>query len=308
MRQMMGSFLTLEDKSALIRTCKELYYKGIGREVRVNRLLSLVAQGRQDEAEAMIKQDPTLLLARGDVTDGAGRTFRGITALQYAVWALDAHMWTMMLPHFDCISAPGSAGDQLRALEEKGLDEHGSHFDFKPLLNAYGAYIAFPTEKAWCWGIGRQQRLLPDPVIQEYMMRVRSIEYTMLGRSWFFEVSDFRVHTGRPNLPDSDGEQGANWWRTAEYYGGRMGATWAATVSPYTDYIFPHDGRPDKWSNEQPWEWRTLDGKPLCGPRIERGHFRALCSQRRQDLSDLLASFGIKPSQAPDRKSPGPGR
>ena len=44
----------------------------------------------------MLKDNAELALASGDVTDTAGRTFKNITGFQYAVWALDWKMWTMI--------------------------------------------------------------------------------------------------------------------------------------------------------------------------------------------------------------------
>ena len=90
-------------------------------------LLKLVAEGEQDQAEALIKQTPQLLLASGTVTDLSGRTFKNITAFQYALWAMDWHMWTMIKKYL-----PTEAqAQQLQELETKGT-EHGKHFDFKP--------------------------------------------------------------------------------------------------------------------------------------------------------------------------------
>lgn len=130
-------------------------------------LLYHVMRGEQEEAEALVKSSPGLLSLSGDLRDSAGREFKSITALQYAVWALDAHMWTMLLEHM----SKAEATEQVRALEEQGT-AHGHHFDFKPLLNAYEAYIrnydgwnSGQREKHWCTQVGGAQRDLPDWVL-----------------------------------------------------------------------------------------------------------------------------------------------
>jgi hypothetical protein len=273
----MGSFLTLKDQVSLLQTCKSLR-KDVGRKVRVNSLLSLVAQGRQEEAEKLIKKDPSLLLGRGDVTDDAGRTFTHITALQYAAWALDAHMWTMMLPHFDCISAPGSAGDQLGQLEEKGRGEHGSHFDFQPLLDAYATYHAGNTDS---WSrVGIAQRHLPAHVVQEYLKPFKSFE----------TIPNFKCVSGRWTLSPTSLR------RDVRHFYANTGRDKAA-VRIISTGRFKH------------WPTFCTAKKGRLGSGQDRQHdsrvMVALSVQRLQDLSDLLASFDIMPSQAPECKSPG---
>lgn len=44
----------------------------------------------------MLKSDPALDLVPTDVTDLSKCTFKGITGFQYAVWALDRHIWIMI--------------------------------------------------------------------------------------------------------------------------------------------------------------------------------------------------------------------
>ena len=58
--------------------------------------LTHVVKGKQRQAEEMLKKNRHLALASGTVTDHANRTFNYITGFQYAVWALDWHMWSMI--------------------------------------------------------------------------------------------------------------------------------------------------------------------------------------------------------------------
>ena len=61
-------------------------------------------------AKDLLQQSPAYLLERGDVTDWAGRTFKNITAFEYAVWAKDFKMIEMML---GCIPEKPE-GDEIR--------------------------------------------------------------------------------------------------------------------------------------------------------------------------------------------------
>ena len=62
----------------------------------LSQLLQYVAEGEQDKAEALIQKNKKLLLHAGTVKDLSDREFKQITAFQYALWAMDWHMWTMI--------------------------------------------------------------------------------------------------------------------------------------------------------------------------------------------------------------------
>ncbi len=112
-------------------------------EKALSQLLQYVAEGEQDKAEALIQKDKNLLLHASMVTDLSGREFKQITAFQYALWALDWHMWTMIQKHL-----PKEAqAEQLRALEMKGT-AHGKHFSLQELTDALQVY-ADNVEKVW---------------------------------------------------------------------------------------------------------------------------------------------------------------
>ena len=83
---------------------------------QVTDFLNFVAQGKQEEAEKMLKDislkdAQQLLLAQDDCIDYQGRTFN-CSAFEYAWWAKDRHMLTMLLQHMtddtkaDHIGAP----------------------------------------------------------------------------------------------------------------------------------------------------------------------------------------------------------
>ena len=152
-----------------------------------------MAEGEQDKAEEMlkgksggllgwgeVKANPGLLLHHGTVTDLAGREFKGITAFQYALWAMDWHMWTMIKKYL-----PREAqAEQLQTLEAKGT-AHGKHFSLQPLTGALQTYVDNAekvwkynqrAEDHWCKVVGGAQKGLPAHVVNEYCRGDRPFE------------------------------------------------------------------------------------------------------------------------------------
>ena len=186
---------------------------------QVAAFLRLVAEGEQDKAEAMLKANGGLALQSGTVTDLSNRTFKHITGFQYAVWAMDWHMWTMLLKYVP----REEAALQLQALEENGT-EHGKHFDLSRLVDTldtyvknYAAWNSQQRKTHWCQQVGGAQLLLPAHVVNEYCRPDRS----------FDPVPDFtkgnlpRVRTVYVNKPDDE-------WFSVVYNGGKIGNTFAA--------------------------------------------------------------------------------
>ncbi len=141
-------------------------------KVTLSQLLRYVVEGEQDKVEEILKKDKSLLLQAGTVTDLSGREFKQITAFQYALWAWDWHMWTMIRKHL-----PREAQlEQFQTLETKGTT-HGKHFSLKPLTDAYMVYMESPGKEwnydqrsanHWQSVVGAEQRLLPVSVINEF--------------------------------------------------------------------------------------------------------------------------------------------
>ncbi|MCD6038936.1 MAG: hypothetical protein K0S27_336, partial [Gammaproteobacteria bacterium] len=187
----------------------------------VTAFLRLVAEGEQDKAENLLKANPGLWVAAGSVTDLSKRTFKNITALQYALWALDWNMWMMLLKYIPREEA------QLQAMAlEKGGTEHGKCFDFSQLLGAYESYKQNhdawcnaeawdKMEAHWCQQVGGAQLLLPAHVVNEYCRPDRA----------FYPLPNFNEE----GLPRSRGlyNKAENEWYTKEYNGGQLGCKWA---------------------------------------------------------------------------------
>ncbi len=158
-------------------TLKPLDQKSLS---QLQQLLQYVAEGEQDKAEGLIQTDKNLLLYAGTVKDLSGREFKPITAFQYALWAMDWHMWTMIQKYL-----PKEAqAEQFQALESKGT-AYGKHFNLQGLTGALQTYVD-NVDKVWnydqragdhwCKVVGGEQKLLPAHVVNEYCRPDRAFE------------------------------------------------------------------------------------------------------------------------------------
>lgn len=154
-----------------------------------------VGYGEQAEAEAMLQKDKNLALAHGDLTDCSvepetyqPRTWKNITGFQYAVLALDYHMWTMIQKYI----STDEASQQIAEIITKAflIDKHGwlsledlewPQTAWTPLTGALEVYIKNyslwkePERRIfWCQHVGGAQCLLPAHVINEYSHPYRS--------------------------------------------------------------------------------------------------------------------------------------
>ena len=151
--------------------------------------LTHVVKGQQRQAEEMLKKNRHLALASGTVTDHANRTFNYITGFQYAVWALDWHMWSMIQKYLPEEAARSQAQDFTTG---HWVEQHGVQANWQNLLDAYEQYLdnyskLFKASKwtelnnIWLIQIGGAQKLLPMHVFHEYCHPNRS----------FYPVPDF---------------------------------------------------------------------------------------------------------------------
>lgn len=156
----------------------------------VRKLLHHVTRGEHDAVKAMLKKDLSFFLKTGVVTDRSGREFENISGFEYALWALDKHMWAAMIA---CIPQ-NEEGRKVFAkliaqynkvntegvtykLNGKIITER--HFDFKTTiikeLQTQVDSIDTPGDKNWelidiQWreGVGGAQLLFPMHVVYEY--------------------------------------------------------------------------------------------------------------------------------------------
>lgn len=181
-----------------------------------NKLLNLVAQGEEAQAEEMLKTMPELLLYRGDVTDLSKFSFKDITALQYAVWALDRHMWDMILKYLPKKEALAQA----EQFETGGwVSQHGVTVSWQATIDAlqqysdnFSIWSSRKRNQFWIEEIGKRQLLYPAHVINEYCRTDRS----------FVPTPGFQEAKLPRTRQTNEGE-----WFTAVYKGGRLGEQWA---------------------------------------------------------------------------------
>ena len=142
----------------------------------VAEFLTHVIKGEQRQVKEMLKKNRHLALASGTVTDHADRTFNHITGFQYAVWALDWHMWSMIQKYL-----PEEAAQfQARGFTTgPWVEQHGVQANWQNLLDAYEHYLdnygkLFKASKwtelnnIWLMQIGGAQKSLPMHVFHEY--------------------------------------------------------------------------------------------------------------------------------------------
>lgn len=157
----------------------------------VAKFLKLVAEGEEDQAEAMLTANKDLAQGSGDVTDLSKRDFKNITGFQYAVWALDWRMWTMIqkyLPEED-------AYQQIKAAEQGSwVVTHKT--DARELIqnletallkciNLYGNLKLAEGDRVLVKEVGGLQSRLPANMVNEYCSPVNSFNpcpnFTVVG-------------------------------------------------------------------------------------------------------------------------------
>jgi serine/threonine protein kinase len=146
----------------------------------VKNFLKLVADGEQDQAEALLKETPELALYPIDVMDLAGRSFKNITGFQYAVWALDWHMWMMIRKYLP----NDKAAEQVQSMKNGSwVSQHGVSASWQNLLNALQKFTDLCNATMWSeagtqWNkqVGGAQRFLPMHVVNEYCRADRPFE------------------------------------------------------------------------------------------------------------------------------------
>ena len=142
----------------------------------IEQFLEHITFGRQDEAEIMLQNNKQLAVTPANVIDCAKRRFTQITGFQYALWALDWHMWTMLQKYIP----KGLQQQQLQAMAQGSwVKDHGDHVTWRSLIDALKNYRAgynLLKVGAWYRTVGGAQLSLPAHVIQEYQRSDRSFE------------------------------------------------------------------------------------------------------------------------------------
>lgn len=126
----------------------------------------------------MLKQDSSLSSRSGDLTDSSKRTFKKITAFQYALWALDFHMWQMILkylPHEEACE------QVISAKQGSWVKTQQTQVNWEKLIDALQIYIDnynlwsyLQLKDYWNQAVGGTQLFLPAHVISEYCHPLRT--------------------------------------------------------------------------------------------------------------------------------------
>ena len=227
--------LSIRDLVNLARTSKKhlALFKPV---IDVCKLLHHVTRGEHDVVNAMLKQDISLILKRGIVTDCSGREFESISGFEYALWALDKHMWAKMIA---CVPQNEEGKrifelliDQYNKVNTDGVTYRlngktitEKHFDFENTIikelqtqvdsiNALGVNSGV-IDKQWREGVGGAQKLLPMHIVDEYCSNEPFYpvpEFTSQPKSskqfynwtttnkdedWFSVGSEFAIYKGR---------------------------------------------------------------------------------------------------------------
>jgi hypothetical protein len=187
---------SVKDLGRLTRTHKRAHgiFKPALDTMAITKLLEYVVHGEQDEAEKMITSYPELLTMRGTVTDYSGRTFENITPFEYTLWALDKHMWEMMLKAL----SDNKKGSEIKLNLLQQYQDHISnqgvhytsdgkahtelHYDFalrdklQEYVDKFDGWTGSKRNNYWCTKIGGAQRMVPCHVANEYCHPFRSFD------------------------------------------------------------------------------------------------------------------------------------
>jgi len=183
-------------------------------------LLKWVTEGHLVEVENLLKKNPNLALMKGSVTDLSGRTFKDISAFQYAAWALDTEMCELML-HKAGNAGAAVADTQLNELEKNPWG-HGSHYDPSPLVKKAQKYIKNCDEwsvdkckEYWQKEVGGEQRKCPAWLIYAWCEEGKEVAWVKK------DLKNIKV------MRQYD-KGHVKWWFEKEYNGGKgVGSTWS---------------------------------------------------------------------------------
>ncbi len=238
----------------------------------VKDFLTLVVEGEQNKAEAMLKINPALALSSGDVTDLSNRMFKGITGFQYAVWALDWHMWKMIKQYL----SDEAVQEQAKGFEigswVKDYDIHAEWLlndlitSYQTCLDLYKSAKYDDCNNEWVKKVGNAQRLLPVHVVNEYCNPTRP----------FYPVPKFEENLVLSRTRAiAEGE-----WFTTSYKGGKLGVGFAI-----------HRGK-HAMAATKAW-WSSLTGSAVTEIEADKNSVIKLTDCRVVQRNELIAKLKL---------------
>jgi len=258
-----------------------------------HQLLLHAVRGEHDAVRALLTQDISLLSKKSSVIDLSGRVFEDISAWEYALWALDFHMWNTMRK---CVpeNAQGDEllkqlGEQYKTLQTKGVTYRlngtlitESHFNFQQtiikelqtqlnLQKALGKKYWNAIDKQWREGVGGAQKLLPMHVVNEYCAVRRP----------FHPIPDFTTYPGSSNqFLNWLAAREENWFRVDS----RLGCDFGVFKGPNA-----FCGSGEDVVRKRSLHYAALDSAAMM----------ALCKVRTNDFTNLATLFEVAPDSQP---------
>ncbi len=140
----------------------------------ITQFLIHVYRGNLENVEEFLMVNKTFASAQGNIKDLSDRTFKQITAFQYACWAMDVEMWELIFKYLPIYVAR----DQLNALVQERPDiikAYGLHFSWNKYQLALKKYTGnyrswkesydeggkLSIATCWCEEVGAAQREFP---------------------------------------------------------------------------------------------------------------------------------------------------
>lgn len=159
-------------------------------EDQVAQFFKYVGYGKQEEAESILKANPELANAYGDLTDCSvqsktyvPRTWKNITAFQYAVLSLDYHMWVMIQKYMNIKNVSQQIADiidKATLIDKQGWIIKAGNSDWPQtgwlsLIEALYSFVDYKRysndsdiRRHWYQQVGEAQLALPAHIINEY--------------------------------------------------------------------------------------------------------------------------------------------
>ncbi|WP_028388071.1 hypothetical protein [Legionella fairfieldensis] len=106
------------NRRALTRT-SQFFYQIVQPSSLIFNLLLATSHGNERKVKNFFEKSPAnifYLTGKNNIEDYSGRKFQRISAFQYALWALDWRMWTMMLKAVDNAEANAITQDELDSM------------------------------------------------------------------------------------------------------------------------------------------------------------------------------------------------
>lgn len=207
--------ISLENPLSALRKCTEQMEAmskdvapRINSQANITAILKWVTEGHLEEVKKLLDENKNLAFATGTVTDRSDRTFKDITILQYAAWALDIEMCHVIIPYID----QENKMIQLNALTQKPAhySDYGAGYDMTPLITKTQIYVSNYSKwkfvdgcKYWQNEVGTEQHKCPAWLIYAWSEKGEDVAWVKKDFSRGFKREYAKHHL--------------EWWFTENY-------------------------------------------------------------------------------------------